>query len=460
MFYTLRLLESGSKKNVPVLDEFVGDKITKKELFKDIAKESFNAVMPVLQLKDQAQFKCVVKLAIACKYTDPSTVETFSDLLNSSKDSFNKKLQNKLIRAAKSIGTHVPKMMSTCIEDSAVFFPKLKVISSGITSSTLDSGRWVTGSKDGTLVGAFCLLSSTHQIGDGPALSLFERMAMEEPCVIALLRELSDDKAFIQELIDTAAQHRVESPSTTVSQFHKQNFINYQGRRITVTPLQSVNTTVALARSINSTFQNNARVNIKRYAAGGGQSQNVSSLNQDLGGSIPHFYAWIPSNKKRQDVFYYLYRTKRLSLTKPQKSLVATMAKTISSIEHRGQSNHFYRKAIVQQFTQQAQLLLDVLESFAVEFNKVRDENIRQKVRDKMNGQVMAYFVANSYQQKKETSVAIAIELLALVSAEMKRNKLNVHIEGDAIEATVLVLEKERYYALCFNSWFVWLWFI
>lgn len=439
MTYTQTLLQCSNSTKINTV---LSDTITTANLFKAVARETFNSTMPVLLVEDSAEFKKAIKLAIACKYTVPNKVDTVGDLLDCAAQCYKDKLKNKLVRVAVNIGTHVPKATSSCIEDGAIMFERPPALSSGVTSGTVDSGRWVTGSKDGKLVTAFGFLSSTYQIGNEPAMSLFERMAVENRATIELLRELDDDKAFILELIEAAAQHRVEQPPSTVSQFHKQNFVHFGGKRIVVTPLQSVNTTVALSQAIGAVFGSNGRVAVKRYAAGGAQSQNVSSLNQDLGGAPPHIKAWIPSHQRTRDVFYYLYLTKRLSLDNEQKALIARIAGEVRAIEVKGHSNASNRQRLAELYTCQAQLLLKTLYAFADQWNMLTDQKKRQTVRERMNPAIKAYFQANSVQQRNAASEILAWELLGLIAQEMKRNKLHSPIESSAFDAVMAVLVK------------------
>ncbi len=412
------------------------------DLFKQIARETFNGTQPVLSVANESVFKKSLKLAIATKYTQPKDVSTLGELLQNSSECYMNKLHDKLIRAARSIGTHVHKTTSTCIEDSANYFVKPIAIKTGVNSATLASGRHVTGSKDGTLVAAFGLLSATYRIANGEALSIFERLAMKDPITLKTFAELGAEQDYINELSCTALRHKEMPPSNKISQFHKQNFIEFAGKRITITPLQSVNTTVALKQSIDRIFQEKGRINVKRYIAGGAQSQNVSSLNQDLGGSIPHLKAWIPSQNKQQNVFYFLYRTQRLSLNHSQKQLISTLAWSIKRIEDKGFSNQSDRNIVDNTIIKIVMLQLLELEEFAFKINELKDQNKLINISKKINNSIKEYFTADSIATKTAASEILALELIAKIAAEMKRNKLNVHIEAKALNEAAKILQK------------------
>lgn len=442
MSYTQRLLNESGQTKLADFANVVNDKFNTSDLIKLIARETFNCTSKIINVNNDNDFKRSVKIAIAAKYVKPGDVKTINDLINFSCPSYESKIHDKLIRASKSIGTHVHKMTSTCIEDSANFFDKQTALSSGITSATVDSGRYVTGSKDGTLVAVFGLLSSTHSINGSEPLSIFERLANEEPVIIDTLTDLGADKEFISELIDSAYEHKNEAASNKISQFHKQNFINFGGKRIVVTPIQSVNTTVALKHAVNEIYEAKGRVNVKYYTAGGAQSQNVSALNQDLGGGIPHLKAWIPSQNKTANAFTIAAKTRNLQLNKEQRQLVSKLAWANARIEDKTNSNTHDRKIIENLFFKLSAYLVDDLEAFAAEINKLDDDLKLKSISDKMNANIKDYFNADSVKSKSDSIELIALEFVSKISAEMKRNKLNVNIETSAINTIVTALEK------------------
>lgn len=441
MSYTELLLEQMPTRLLSEVSSQLEPKLAVNDLLKSIAKETFNVTMPVLQVKNEIDFKKAVRFAISAKYLTGKDLITLGDLTQMASDVFADKLMNKLVRAAKSMGTHVHKMTSTCIDDSANYFNELPKIHSGINSSNLSCERQITGSKDGVLVAAYGFLSACHKIANGEATSLFDRIVNREPLVIKLLSELSQNTQFVEDLACAAAEHKKENAAKKVSQFHKQSFINYSGQRITVTPLQSVLTTVALKKAIDNIYQQKGRINIKRYAAGGNNNQNVSALNQDLGGSIPHIKAWIPSQKKQHDAFYYLYRTRRLTLSKPQKELIATLAWSIGRIENKKNINQHDKKINDNIFSKLANILRIDLEAFAFEINQL-DETKVNDIKSSLNPMIKNYFSATTIQEKTESSEDLALKIVALASAEMKRHKLNIQIEDSAFDTATKVFEK------------------
>ena len=444
MSLTKLLLQQPLDLDLTVFSSALEEPINVKDLLKQVAREMFNGTMPVLQVDTEKELKRAIQLGVAAKYVPAKDVIILDDLFCKTQEVYTQKLHDKLIRAAKSMGTHVPKMMSTCIDDGACYFvSRSTALLSGITSSTMDSGRHITGSKDGTLIAAFGFLSTTYQVGDGPALSLFERIVLKEEPVLKLLCELGQDNQFVEELVQVAQQQQQAIPSNKISQFQKQNFINYNSKRITVSPLQSVNTTVSLKHAIDNIYNQKGRVNVKRYFAGGANTQNVSSLNQDIGGSIPHLKAWIPSQSRRYDVFYTLYRTKRLSLSKTQKSLISTLVWSMNRIEDKSYSNYSDRKVIDNLLSQLSELLRIQLEEFASEIRQLTDTKKLVEISIKMNSDIKAYFKAETISEKTEASELLALQLIALAAAEMKRNKLdNIHVEDSALDIATKILEK------------------
>lgn len=434
---------AGEKKNKKAkADQSEKNKLTLDDLTKGVARECFNATMPVLILPSEDALKKAIQFAIVCKYAKAKEYKTLRELFAQAKTCFEDKLLDKLVRASRSMGTHVPKMMSTNISDSAISFAALKPLSSGITSSNIHSNRNYTGSKDGTLVAAFGFLSATYKVGEGKAMSLFERIANEDKTLIKLLHELSGDKTFVSELIDAAKVQLTAEPSSSISQFHKQNFVEFAGERITLTPLQSVNTTVGLKRAIDEIFRSKARVSIKRYVAGGAQSQNVSALNQDLGGAIPHIQAWIPNMRRKRNAFYYVFRHRNLFLNREQKSHVSTLGWWMGKMEESQKNNLQSRTRLDNLFNKLAQEWLLEFTLFAQEIDRIKDESVLENIRSRINPLIARYLKANTKQLKSEVAEDLAIELVGLCRKQLQRNKLNHHIDDQSMDVMCRVFEK------------------
>lgn len=413
------------------------------ELLRNLARETFNCTYPIVCVDDESQFKVAIKIAISAKNVKPSDVTTLQDLISLSSDWYKEKLLSKMVNASKHMGSHIPKATSSCIGQGAAFFPTLPRLDTGITSASCDSGRHISGSVNGLLIAGFGLLASTYRIGDDEPRSMFERLTNEEPVVLELLAELGTDDVVIKELIDTAREQLDSEISNTVSQFHKQSFVNFNGNRITVSPIQSVNTSVSLKHAINNVFNNDARVNIKSYAAGGANSQNVSAINQDLGGSIPHLKAWIPSQNRPRNVFNFVYRTKQLKLNAEQKLIINRLALAINRVESKGSSNLQDRKVIENTFSSIASLFIRELSDFVDDVNNIDDQSKLLEIAKRLNGEIKAYLTATSIKDKTVAAEYIALELLTKISIELKRNELNVHIEDSALKTIISLLNKE-----------------
>lgn len=445
MQLTSRLLQYSPNTELSVIALEIDNKLSCSDLLKQVAREMFNSTQPVININSDLEFATAIKIAISAKYSKPKDINTIDDLIQSASDFFKLKIHGKLIKAACQMGTHVPKMTSTCIGDSAVFFEQAPQLTSGITSATLNSNCSITGSKDGTFIASYGLLSAVYKDKNGTA-SIFDRIIAKDPIVLKTLNDLGgeSDEQFIDDLVDAARnQHtRRLSKNDEVSQYYKQNFVNYNGKRITVTPLQSVTTTISLKNAINDIYlKKNGRVNCNYYAAGGANTQNVSALNQDIGGAIPHLSAWIPSKHKCKDAFYFMMLTKTLLLSVDQKQLITELAHKIKEIERKEHSCFDERNEIDRLFGLIASFLLRDLISFAGSINKLEQHELIP-IKKKINYDIELYFKASSIPEKSEASELLALKLLVLVAAELDEVRLNSHITDRVFSVMTKIFEK------------------
>ena len=441
MIFTEYVLTQPSSTCLDALATEIDKELKKKDLLATIAREMFNASMPTLRVKNYDDFIKALKIGLSAKFADMKSLKTIDDFVKYADEAFTNKISHILLAAIAGIGTHVPKMQSTLVPDPAVSFSTDQTTpKTGITSLSMDNTRKITGSKDGKYISGYGFLSASYQINNNAPKSLFQLLIEEDEYFIGFLKCFYDVPE-IEVLISTAKKKVTEAPSMTVSQFQKQNFVDFCGKKIVVTNIQSVETTVALRQRINKMFEQRGYVNTKRYFAGGANSQNVSALNQDIGGGIPHLKAWIPSNVNNHDVFYYAYLMRSVKLNLQQKVLVKKLAWIISRIEDKGSSNQNERTAIENVANKITVMYLENLSLFADEISLIDNPDKLERLRLIINQDIKNYLTATSKADKSDASESIAFSLIDVMAKEMKRNKLDHNVGINTFNIIQSVLE-------------------
>ena len=413
---------------------------TVSDLIKQLARETFNVTHKAINVASEVDFIRAVKVGVTAKYCSPKNIDVIADFEDQAPDFFTAKMKSNLIKSISEIGTHIPKMTNTGIDDCALFFDKQPKLKTGITSASFND-HVITGSKDGTLISLYGLLSATHAINNNPPASIFSRLVNDEPVIRKLLSQLTDqDDALIDAAIAAAKQKYNHRSTLKISQYHKQNFVNYNDNVIVVTPLQSALTTVELRDAISSVYDNNGRVNTKKYFAGGANTQNVSALNQDIGGGINHLTAWIPNALKRNSAFHFMRQTKNITLNENQKLLIINLNNTILRIEGVGHSVFDQRKYIDELFFNITIDFRSTLENFADEVKKLSATDV-EIISRQMNPLIKKYFKADSISEKENASKELAFILVALSAAQIKRVGFNPHINDRVLTLVTKTLD-------------------
>lgn len=419
------------------VDGYDGKKLSKGDLIKEISREAYNCTRGAVFVDSQLELINAIKMALSCR-VKAGSYETISDLLDHSKFAFCSKVKSNLAKAAASMGNYIPKFSNSNISDAGVFFPKVPLIESGFTSYLC--GQAISGSGNGAYITAYGFLSSKYRV-DGKVKSIFDLIHDRNKSVLKLLDDLAGEKISDEICLSVDACLK-RKPTTVVDQFYKQNFVEYDGEMISCTPLLSVGMAIEVKNSIDSIFKNEqGNLQYSRFRVGGTNSQNVSILNSDLGGSPWHFKAWIPRPKNGDSVFKKFGRLRNFTSNKEVNAECSQLKIYLARINAKGTSNASMRDAINQAFVRCAELYITSLKD-ALTGLQCATEKDRSAAICGIDDVVLRYLRAETKREVSSAGFDMGLLLAGKIKTHLNLNMMPFHIDECAISAMCGVFER------------------